>query len=153
MRQISEFLSQRLHVKREDMRLWNFKVTVVQLFRCLCQTLPTLATLINSKQNQPNHIHKQFYTLTHCISCCFESFMASTNILSICASRTSTRCRCWTTTVRAWRTRASWTTTPSWWRSARETAPGRRRSPPSQPPQTTVTLVDFLQGFSTVFVS
>ena len=26
VRQISEFLSQRLHVKREDMRLWNFKV-------------------------------------------------------------------------------------------------------------------------------
>ena len=27
VRQISEFLSQRLHVKREDMRLWNFKVS------------------------------------------------------------------------------------------------------------------------------
>ena len=26
VRQISEFLSQRLHVKMEDMRLWNFKV-------------------------------------------------------------------------------------------------------------------------------
>ena len=61
--------------------------------------------------------------------------------MSICASRTSTRCRCWTTTVRAWRTPASWTTTRSWWRSARGTAPGRRRSPPSQPPQTTVTIV------------